>query len=99
METVFELEQSFVHPLYEVGHSANNDIALIKLKGSITYSREVAPLCLPEKDVSPGTICVTVGWGNTKGEHERKGVNTVKCSITRPTPDTTLFKPHTAIFR
>ena len=70
METVFELEQSFVHPLYEVGHSVNNDVALIKLKGGINYSRKVAPLCLPKKDVSPGTICVTVGWGDTKGEHD-----------------------------
>ena len=78
----FEVEQLCVHPLYSA-RGFNNDIALIKLKGSIEYCREVAPVCLPETDVSPGTICVTTGWGATKGEHERNCVDNNKKNNTR----------------
>ena len=78
----FEVDQLCVHPLY-LARRFNNDIALIKLKGSIEYCREVVPVCLPEKDVSPGTICVTTGWGDTKGEHEKIFVHNNKKKNTR----------------
>ena len=69
----FEVEHFFVHPLYRVGKYLNNDIALIRLKRSIPFCREVAPVCLPEANVSPGTICVSTGWGDTRGEYDIRG--------------------------
>ena len=66
---VFEVEHTFTHPLYQGGNGHNNDIALVRLKGSIEYCREVAPVCLPDAEVSPGKICMTTGWGDAKGGH------------------------------
>ncbi|XP_035669866.1 chymotrypsinogen 2-like [Branchiostoma floridae] len=43
------------------------DIALLRLAAPATINRRVAPLCLPDSDLSlpEGTICVVAGWGNT----------------------------------
>ncbi|KAI0218613.1 Ovochymase-2 [Lamellibrachia satsuma] len=65
-EMVLEVERFFRHPRF-VSTQYNNDIALIRLKVSLEYRREVAPVCLPDADISPGTVCVTTGWGLTKG--------------------------------
>ena len=69
----FEVENCFIHPLYKTGDWLNNDIALIRLKSSIPFCREVAPVCLPKVDVSPGKICVATGWGNTRGGYDGGG--------------------------
>ena len=66
---VFEVEYTYTHPLYQSVNGHENDIALIKLKGRIVYCREVAPVCLPDADVSPGKMCMTTGWGDAKGGH------------------------------
>ena len=50
-----------------------NDIALVRLKRRIEYSREVAPVYLPSwvvSPVSPGKICMTAGWGGIKGGYQ-----------------------------
>ena len=67
----FEVEHFYVHPLYS---AHDNDIALLRLKSSIQFCREVAPVCLPEVDVSPGKICVATGWGRTRGGYDGKGI-------------------------
>ena len=66
---VFEVEHTFTHPLFEGATGHNNDIALVRLKGSIEYCHEVAPVCLPDAEVPPGRICMTTGWGDAKGGH------------------------------
>jgi len=45
----------------------NMDIALIKLSEPVETSEHVNVACLPNDDdyVSPGTHCVTAGWGHT----------------------------------
>ncbi|XP_042069353.1 tryptase-2 isoform X1 [Haplochromis burtoni] len=42
-----------------------NDIALIKLKKPITFSKDVAPVALPDKDdtFGPSSECWITGWG------------------------------------
>ena len=75
----FEVERYFIHPLYQIGSWVNNDIALIRLKSSIPFCREVAPVCLPEVDVSPGKICVTTGWGSTVGGYDIIWVRVYNC--------------------
>ena len=45
-----------------------NDIALIKLAGSVVYTDYIIPACLPaspNNDVAAGTSCWTTGWGRT----------------------------------
>ena len=67
-EVVFEVERFFIYPRH-IGSRVTNshDIALIRLKGRLEYNRQVAPVCLPKTDISPGALCVTTGWGLTKG--------------------------------
>lgn len=42
-----------------------NDIALIKLRKPITFSKDVAPVALPDKDdtFGPSSECWMTGWG------------------------------------
>ncbi|KAI0218622.1 Cubilin [Lamellibrachia satsuma] len=80
-EVVFEVERLFTHPRHIVSREVtSHDIALIRLKGRLEYNREVAPVCLPNTDISPGTVCVTTGWGLTKGT----GDNTVLRQVLAP---------------
>lgn len=61
------------HPNYERG-TMKNDIALMKVKHSLSFNRWVRPICLPSKGrtssdnnwkfgPAPGTLCSTLGWG------------------------------------
>lgn len=47
----------------------NHDIALIKLKAPIKFTKGVQPVCLPRLgwDIPPGTRCYATGWGETRG--------------------------------
>lgn len=45
-----EIEKIYNHPSYSSSTSAN-DISLIKLKTPIVYTKEMAPVCLIDKDV------------------------------------------------
>ena len=66
-ESTLAIEKIVMHPRYSNDKFRNNDIALVRLKGRIKYSRKVAPVCLPMTDVSPATVCVATGWGVTRG--------------------------------
>ncbi|TWW69408.1 Testisin [Takifugu flavidus] len=55
------------HPDFKVTHNGYvNDLALVKLKKKITFSRDVAPVRLPNltDTFSPSANCWIVGWGN-----------------------------------
>ena len=43
-----------------------NDIAVIFLDQSLTWSGQVQPICLPSERVKSGDICKVIGWGNTE---------------------------------
>lgn len=66
-ESTLTIDRVVRHPFYSKGKFRNNDIALVRLKGSLVYRREVAPVCLPVTEISPGTVCVATGWGLTRG--------------------------------
>ena len=49
--------------------TSRNDIALIKLAGSVVYTDYIIPACLPatpSDDVTAGTTCWITGWGETQ---------------------------------
>lgn len=47
----FLAESLHIHPGYKT-QDYNNDIALIKLNSSITFSTNVMPVCLPPQDAA-----------------------------------------------
>ncbi|KXJ23498.1 Transmembrane protease serine 6 [Exaiptasia diaphana] len=65
-EQAMEVEKIFLHPNYneKKNHKYDYDIALMKLKKSITYSDKVQPVCLPTQSYPPGTNCYVTGWGD-----------------------------------
>lgn len=55
------------HPDFKVtGNGYVNDLALVRLKKKITFSKSVAPVRLPNPTdtFSPPANCWIVGWGN-----------------------------------
>lgn len=55
------------HPNYSV-KSNNNDIAVLKLQSSLTFSSEIKPIALQpsRQSIAPGTSCFVSGWGALK---------------------------------
>ncbi|XP_047453842.1 complement C1r-A subcomponent-like [Mugil cephalus] len=68
-----------VHPDYNnlQGTDYNNDIALIKLQDSITFSSSVMPVCLPAEGAAydTGTLGTVSGFGVTKVGSTQKITN------------------------
>lgn len=56
-----------IHPGYKVtSNGYENDLALVKLKKKITFSKDVAPVRLPNPAdaFSTSTNCWIAGWGD-----------------------------------
>lgn len=48
--------------------SYNHDIALLKLRKPIEFSKTIRPICLPTENSDPsGKIATVIGWGRTSG--------------------------------
>ena len=55
------------HPMYN-SMKLDNDIAILKLKSSLTFNDTVQPACLPHQYFTPedtGDLAVVSGWGTT----------------------------------
>ncbi|XP_058036451.1 prostasin [Ahaetulla prasina] len=63
---VTQIDQVVKHPDFNEDEGSQGDIALVKLKDSIPYSRTIRPICLPASSVSfpQGMTCTVTGWGN-----------------------------------
>ena len=63
--TSLAVAQIIWHPAYNP-QSITNDIALLKLAGSITYSTKVNLISLATTTPSPGAQTILTGWGLTR---------------------------------
>ncbi|XP_054258708.1 uncharacterized protein LOC128983440 [Macrosteles quadrilineatus] len=66
-EQEYDIESTYIHEDYDKGYKLNNDIALVKLKGTgIRFSSYVRAVCLPPPPSAyiPGTNCTISGWGS-----------------------------------
>lgn len=58
------------HPFYNTTRNEylwDYDIALMKLKTPVEYSKSISPICLPNGKIpSIGDVGIIVGWGDTK---------------------------------
>ncbi|KAI0216120.1 Ovochymase-1 [Lamellibrachia satsuma] len=70
-QTTHELEKIYVHPEYN-NVTNNNDLALLKMKKRIRFTREVSPVCLPDSDDPLNYYdCMVTGWGKSNGTGDR----------------------------
>uniref|UniRef100_H2YC28 Peptidase S1 domain-containing protein n=1 Tax=Ciona savignyi TaxID=51511 RepID=H2YC28_CIOSA len=67
-EQRYGFSRIFNHPQYSNRHSTfKHDVALVQLDGSVEWSRNVQPLCLPSGvDPSESETCYITGWGHTE---------------------------------
>lgn len=56
--------QIIMHESYNKPSELNNDIALLKLDGTLSYTEAVQPVCLPNEKASVGDECTVSGWGD-----------------------------------
>ncbi|XP_014616628.1 PREDICTED: uncharacterized protein LOC106793868 [Polistes canadensis] len=61
-EQLLRLDQIVLHPDY-IDNGFINDIALLRLEKSVTFSDYVRPVCLPQNEPKSGTTCTVTGWG------------------------------------
>ncbi|XP_077170782.1 prostasin-like isoform X2 [Paroedura picta] len=63
---VRQVEKVIKHPDYTEDEGSKGDIALVKLKQPVAYSRTIRPICLPASSVHfpAGMKCTVTGWGN-----------------------------------
>jgi len=62
-----DVEKAIIHPEYEHKNYMKFDIALLKLKKKLKFTKAVQPICLPsegDQDYT-GKNFLVVGWGNT----------------------------------
>jgi len=61
---VVRVDKFIPHPSYD-SSTDEYDIALIRLKSPMQMNSCTGLVCLPDRDVSPGTSCWITGWGST----------------------------------
>ncbi|KAI7801192.1 chymotrypsin-like protease CTRL-1 [Triplophysa rosa] len=63
---VMRIAKAITHPYYN-SQTFNNDVTLLRLATPAQMTQTVSPVCMvgSNANVSPGTICVTTGWGRT----------------------------------
>lgn len=65
-ESVMRAVSSIVRHRHFDVNSYNHDIALLKLRKPVVFSKTVRPVCLPPEDLDPaGMTGIVVGWGRT----------------------------------
>ena len=65
-EQTVNLKRIITHENYD-GGTLENDIALFELESPVSWTRDIKPVCLPSIDPAPNELCITTGWGDTRG--------------------------------
>lgn len=61
------IDEFFVHEHFRQGHKMNNDVALIRLKGTgFTLNDDIQAVCLPYEDTEYTGNCTISGFGSVK---------------------------------
>ncbi|XP_028142501.1 uncharacterized protein LOC114336349 isoform X1 [Diabrotica virgifera virgifera] len=84
------IDEFFVHEQFRKGHKLNNDIALIKVKGTgFVLNDDVQPICLPDAttDYSKQMNCTISGFGSIKSGVSAYSHNLLSAWITTYSDD------------
>lgn len=75
----FEIESIIGHFHYKPHHSHVNDIAILKVAGTINYSSNIQPVCLPPANYSTdGKLGWVSGWGRLNGSDPKATASTLQ---------------------
>jgi hypothetical protein len=74
-EVQVPVEKYVWHPEYSI-QGLIGDVAVIKLKYPVKFSKTIIPICLakPGDKPDPNSLCVVAGWGNTKEVKQTEGM-------------------------
>lgn len=70
---IFEIEQLFMHHMYNQTRLFDFDFGLIKLKKNLRFNKKVRAIAFSQfgdSEVSNGTKCLVSGWGQTQNPNE-----------------------------
>lgn len=60
----YRLIMTVTHENYSRANERSvNDLALLLLNETVTYSKYVQPVCLPRDELSNHDVCYALGWG------------------------------------
>jgi len=89
-------EKIIIHEGYKPPSLAD-DIALIKVKPPIVWSRTVRRVCLPKEDPREGQICAVTGWGKTASDYYAEYLQQAYMPIVKQSVCVAKFKSATKI--
>ncbi|KAH7955561.1 hypothetical protein HPB52_001367 [Rhipicephalus sanguineus] len=66
-EVIYKVEEVCAHPSFKPSQRNSSDIAIIKLRDPVTFTKTISPVCLPShKEALPvGSKYYVTGWGST----------------------------------
>ena len=64
-----DIEQVILHEDYR--YPQHNDIALLRVRGSIQFNEFVKPICVDASVFPSGTLCYVTGWGTTEPDIDK----------------------------
>lgn len=79
-ELRLNINRIIIHEDYYNG-SLENDIALLRLATSVTFSNHIRPLCLSKMPIDNAKECVMAGWGDTGSASRPSVLQVGKASI------------------
>uniref|UniRef100_A0A8D8VRP7 Plasma kallikrein n=1 Tax=Cacopsylla melanoneura TaxID=428564 RepID=A0A8D8VRP7_9HEMI len=83
-EQTLKVEKAVLHHRFRKDGTHSNDIAVIKVRGSIGFNQYVQPICIPEHDnVAASDWCVVTGWGAQNAEQIDDISNTLRAATVK----------------
>lgn len=77
---IFDVEEKFPYPQYEP-KTYENDIALIKIKGIVSFNEHLYPICLPTSQLESPDVIVS-GFGKT-AQNDQQSDHLMKVILNR----------------
>jgi len=85
-EQIFDIEDVTQHKSWDsiATGTFSNDIAIIKLRQPIVFSKNVYAATLPTSDIPADTNCTVIGWGKTHVDQFQKPYSNCLREVTVP---------------
>ncbi|KAL1464490.1 hypothetical protein WDU94_004132 [Cyamophila willieti] len=83
-EHTFKVEKAVLHHRFRKDGTHSNDIAVIKVRGTIGFNQYVQPICIPDRDnAAASDWCVVTGWGAQDADQIDDISNTLRAATVK----------------